>query len=157
MFKNTIVLRAFLYQISNKLKKLKTNFEDKSFIKKISKPELTNSILEDEKNRIEESGTSDDEYLPDLRKLQPYIYKPVFQKSPWKKANQEKNHQIRENTAVEVEILSDVFVVNANQRLLMQKIFATLIKKKFPESYFKGIISFVLEIVLSSNMLVRSK
>ena len=76
------MLRAFLYQISNKLKKLKTNFEDKSFIKKISKSELTNSILEDEKNRIEESGTSDDEYLPDLRKLQPYIYKPVFQKSP---------------------------------------------------------------------------
>ena len=48
----------------------------------------------------------------------------MFQKSPWKKAAQEINDQIRKKTAVELEIFSDVIVVNANQKLLMQKAFA---------------------------------
>ena len=48
---------------------------------------------------------------------------PVFHKSPRKKASQEKNHQIQKKPAVELEILSRVLVVNANQWLLMQKVF----------------------------------
>ena len=55
---------------------------------------------------------------------------PVFQKSPWKKSAQKKNHQIRNKASVELEILSGVIVVNANQRLLMQKAFTAWIKKK---------------------------
>ena len=47
------VLRAFLYKISSKLKKFKTNFEDK-----IS---LIKSASEDEDNESEKSITSDDE------------------------------------------------------------------------------------------------
>ena len=42
----------------------------------------------------------------------------VFQNNPWKKAAHEKNHHIRKKTK-ELEILSDVLVVNANERLLM--------------------------------------
>ena len=50
-FKKPIVLRAFLYKTASKLKKLKTNFEDKiSFIIKISKCELINSASENENN-----------------------------------------------------------------------------------------------------------
>ena len=56
------MLIVFLYKISSKLKKLKTNFEDKtSFIIKMSKSELINSASEDENNGTEESETSDDE------------------------------------------------------------------------------------------------
>ena len=47
----TFVIRAFLYKTASKLKKLKTNFEDKiSFIIKISKCELINSASENENN-----------------------------------------------------------------------------------------------------------
>ena len=57
-----MVLIVFLYKISSKLKKLKTNFEDKaSFIIKMSKSELINSASEDENNGTEESETSADE------------------------------------------------------------------------------------------------
>ena len=48
----------FLYRILSKLKKLKTNFEDKtSLVRKMSKPDLINSALEDGNNGNEESGT----------------------------------------------------------------------------------------------------
>ena len=58
------MLRAFLYKISSKLKKLKTNFEDKaSFIMKMSTSELLNSALEDENNGTKESETLDDTCL----------------------------------------------------------------------------------------------
>ena len=49
------MLRPFLCKISSELRKLKTNFEDKtSFIIKISKSELINSASEDENNGTEE-------------------------------------------------------------------------------------------------------
>ena len=40
----------------------------------MSKPELINSASEDQNNGTEESETSDDEYLLDFTKLQPYTY-----------------------------------------------------------------------------------
>ena len=40
----------------------------------MSKSELIKSALEDENNGIEESESSDDEYLSHFTKLQPYIY-----------------------------------------------------------------------------------
>ena len=80
-FKKSIVLRAFLSKISSKLKKLKTNFEDKtSFIIKMSQYELVNSALENENNGTEENETLDDEYLSDFTKLQPYMYKSCVSK-----------------------------------------------------------------------------
>ena len=85
------MLRAFLCKISSKLKKLKTNFEDKtSFIIKISKSELINSVSEDENNRTEESETSDDEYLPDVTDLQPYMYVTCISKESLKERCQAK-------------------------------------------------------------------
>ena len=66
-----------IYKISIKLKKLRTNFDDKTkFIIKTSKSELINS----ENNGTEESETSDDEYLSNFTKLQPYIYEPCFKR-----------------------------------------------------------------------------
>ena len=56
-----ICVRAFLYKISSKLKKLKLNFKNY-----VSKAELENSALEDENNGTEESETSDNEYLSDF-------------------------------------------------------------------------------------------
>ena len=67
--------------MSSKLEKLRTNFEDKTkFIIKISKSELINSASEDENNGTEESENSDDEYLSNFTKLQPYMYKPCFKR-----------------------------------------------------------------------------
>ena len=81
-----IYVRAFLYKISSKFKKLKVNFKDKTrFMIKISKTEFINSALEDENNGTEERETSDKEYLSDFTKLQPYIC-------------EEKNHQIQMKT-----------------------------------------------------------
>ena len=75
----------------------------------------------------------DDEYLPDFKKLQLHMYRPCFKRVPQRKLprKREKIHQIRKKKAVKLEILSNVLVVNANQRLLMQKTFAAWIKKKF--------------------------
>ena len=54
MFKKSM-LRAFLYKISSKLKKLKTNLEDRtSFIVKMSKPKFINSASKDGNNGTEE-------------------------------------------------------------------------------------------------------
>ena len=46
----------------------------------MSKSELRNSASEVENNGTEESETSDDEYLPELTKLQPYMYEPYLSK-----------------------------------------------------------------------------
>ena len=57
----------------------------------MSKSELVNR---DSASEDENSGT-EDEYLSDFTKLQPYIYDLVFQKSPWNKTSQEKNISFR--------------------------------------------------------------
>ena len=83
---------------------------------------------------------SDDDYFPDLTKLQ---------KNPWtsfinffeaqglymcssssaaQAAPQEKDHQIWKKTALELENAFGVLVVNTNQRLLMQKLFESWTK-----------------------------
>ena len=72
-----------MYKISSKLKKLKVNFEDKTglTVKKSKSETLNNdSASEDENSGIEESEISDDEYLSDFTKLQPYMYEPCVSK-----------------------------------------------------------------------------
>ena len=56
---------------------------------------------------------------------------PVFQKSLKKETAQEKNHEIPKKTLVGLKILSGVPVVNKNQWLLIEKIFAAWINIKF--------------------------
>ena len=86
-FKKAIVLRASLYKISSKFKKLKINFKDKtSSIIKMSKSELINSASEDEIYGTEESETID-EYLSEFTKLQPDIYEECDRKLPRKIIN----------------------------------------------------------------------
>ena len=46
----------------------------------MSKSELINSASEDENNGTEERQTSDDEYLSNFTKLQPYMYEPCVSK-----------------------------------------------------------------------------
>ena len=59
------------------------------------------------------------------------MYESCVSKESPKKTNQEKNLQIRKKRAAKLEILSGVLMVNANQRLVMQKAFAAWKKKKF--------------------------
>ena len=81
MYLRSGAYRAFLYKTSSKLKNLKANFEDKaSFIIKMSKSELKERASGDENNGIEESELSDDEYLSDFTKLQPYKCKSCVSK-----------------------------------------------------------------------------
>ena len=79
--------RAFLYKISSRFKKLKTHLED-----------ATSFNIKMSKSELKNSILEDENNL--LRKVA-----------------QEKNNQICKKTAVELAILSDVLVVNANQRL----------------------------------------
>ena len=64
---------------------------------------------------LKKSETSDNKYLPDFQNCNSTGTNPELQKSPWKKAAQEKNYHIRKKTAVELEILPGVFVVNTNR------------------------------------------
>ena len=77
-------------------------------------PINSDSASEDEKNGTEESETSDDQYLSDFTRLQPYVYEPSVSKE-----------------SVKLVILSGVFVANANQWLLIQKAFADSGNMKF--------------------------
>ena len=82
--------------MSSKLKKLKINFEDKTSLTiKISEsdePINSDSASEDENNGTEESETSDDQYLSDFTRLQPYMYEPSVSKESMKKNCREKKH-----------------------------------------------------------------
>ena len=76
-FKKIIVLGAFFQKISSKPRKLKKKLEDQtSFNIKMPKSELINSASKNGNNGTEKIETSDDEYLPDFTKWQPYMYKP---------------------------------------------------------------------------------
>ena len=73
---------------------------------------LINNASEDENKGTEEA--SDDEYLPDFTKLQPYFCNLCSKRVRERKLPREKNHQIQQKTAAELQILSEVLVVNAN-------------------------------------------
>ena len=127
------MLGAFLYKISSKLKKLKTNFEDKTrYIIKLSKSELINSASEGENNETEESWTSNDEYLSDFSKLQLQMYELCVSRDSMKESFQGKKSSDLEEDSSRIEILSGVLMVSTNQWLhrTMQKAFANWIKMK---------------------------
>ena len=124
------MLRAFLHKISSKLKKLKTNFEDKiSFIITISKSVLIKSASEDEDNGTEESETSDDEYWLDLTKLQPYMYKPCVSKESLKESCLGKESSDSEEDSSRIGNSLLCYCGKCKQRLLMQKEFAAWIEE----------------------------
>ena len=104
--------------------KPKTNCEDKTrFIIKISISERINSASEDARshyfNGTEESQNSDDKYLPDLTKPQPYMYETCVSKESVKESCIKKESSDSEEDSSRMQNV----VVNANQRLLMQKAF----------------------------------
>ena len=85
--------------------------------------------MEDKNNGTEESHTSDDEYLPVLTKLQLYMYEPCISKKSLKESCPGKKSSDFEEGSSKIRNLSGDLVVNANQRLLMQKACATWLKK----------------------------
>ena len=137
---------------------MKTNLEDKtSFIIKISKSELINSASEDENNGTEESKTSDDEYLSDITKLEPYMYNPCVSKETGKE-----NCPIKESLDSEEDTsrIGNTLWCSFDKYKPMAahpESICCLDKYEIRESYFKGILSIVFEIFLSSNLLIRRK
>ena len=103
----------------------------------MSKSELINCASEDENNRTEESETSDDEYLPDLTKLQPYMYENCISKESLKESCLGKESSDLEEDNSRIGNTLGVIVINLNQRLLMEKAFDALIKKKFLKVIWK--------------------
>ena len=77
---------------------------------------------------------------------------PVFQKSLWKKTDQEKNHQIQRKTLVGLEILSGALVVNTDQWLLMQKALAAWINMKFVKVISKAYFHSFFKYFYSANI-----
>ena len=92
-----------------------------------------------------------DEYFCDFTKLQPYMYEPCVSKESVKTA-QEKNDKIQKKTLVGLEILSCSCGKYKPMATHAESI-CCLDKYEISESYFKGILSFVFEIFLSSDLL----
>ena len=98
-----------------------------------------------------------DEYFCDFTKLQPYMYEPCVskesvKKKKKKKTTQERNDKIQKKTLVGLEILSCSYGKYKPMATHAESI-CCLDKYEISESYFKGILSFVFEIFLSSDLL----
>ena len=80
---------------------------------------------------------------------------PVFQKSPWKEIIQEKLSDWEGTRGIR----NTLWCSCGNYILMATHLesICCLDKYEIRESYFKGILSFVFEIFLSSNLLVRRK
>ena len=110
----------------------------------MSKSELINSASEDKNNGTEETETSHDEYLSELTKLPPDMYETcVSKESPNRRQHRIGNILWCSGTC--------------KRKATHAESICCLNKEEILESYFDGIISFILEIFLSSNKFVRSK
>ena len=74
------------------------------------------SASEDENNGTEESETSDDRYLSDFVKLQPYLYETCVSKESVKNCPGKESSDSDE--------YNGALVVNTNQWILIEKAFA---------------------------------
>ena len=123
---------------------------------KILKSELTNSASEDENNRTEESETSDNEYLSDFTKLQPYMCKPCVSKESVKEnCSGQESSDSEEDT---IEIGNTPWWCYCGKYKPMAahaESICCLDKYGICESFFKHILSFAFEVFLSSNLVVR--
>ena len=86
----TLFLIILKHLLKTSSVKILRKIESYKLYHKISKSKLINSASEHENNWSEESETSDDEYLLDLTKLQPYRYEPCVSKEPLKEICPEK-------------------------------------------------------------------
>ena len=124
-----------------------TNFEDKtSSVIKMSKSDLINSALEGENDGIEESENSDDEYLPDLTKLQSCIK----ERCVWKESMKE-NCPGKESTVSEEDTSrtgNTVWCSCGKYKPMATHTESICFFDKYEicESNFKGILSFAFEI-----------
>ena len=128
--------------------KPKTNCEDKTrFIIKISVSERINSASEDARshyfNGTEESQNSDDKYLPDLTKPQPYMYETCVSKESVKEScikkessdSEEDSSRIRNTLWCCGKCKSKT---THAESVYMQKAFAAWIKTKFLKVILKA-------------------
>ena len=121
------------------------------------KSKFINSASEDENNRTEESETSDDEYLPDFTKLQSYMYEPCVSKESMKENCPGNKLSDSEESTRKIENTLWYSCGKYKPMATHAESICRLDKYKTHESYFKGILSLVFEIILSSNFLVRRK
>ena len=104
----------------------------------MSKSELKNGAPEDENNGTEENEISDDEYLSDFKKLQPYKYEPCVSKEFIRKLLRKRIIRFRG------QMLSDVLVIAKPVGTHAESV-CCLDKYEIRGSYFK-VFSFAFEI-----------
>ena len=105
----------------------------------MSKSKLINSALEDENNGTEESETSDDEYLSNFTKLQPYMHEPCVSKESVKENCSRKTSDSEEDTSKIGNTLW-CFCGTYKPMATHAESIRSLDKYEIRESYFKGIV-----------------
>ena len=110
----------------------------------MSKSELINCASEDENNRTEESETSDDEYLPDLTKLQPYMYENCISKESLKESCLGKESSDLEEDSSRIGNTLGCYCDKFKSKASNGESIWCFNKEEIPESYLEGIISSVL-------------
>ena len=123
----------------------------------MSKSDLISSAFENENNETEKRETSDDEYLSDFTKLQPYMYKPCVLKTSVKENCPGKESLDSEEDTSKIGNTLLRFCGKYNPKDTHAESICCLDKYEIRESCFKSILSFVFEISLFSNLLVSKK
>ena len=124
---------------------------------KVPTSELIKSASEDKNDKTKESEISGDEFLPDLTKLQRYMYESCISKEFLKEGCLGKEPSDSEEEISKIGNTLMCFWGKCKSKAFHAESIHCLNKRKIPESYFEGIIPSFLEKCLSSNMLVRSK
>ena len=122
----------------------------------MSKSELINSASEVENNGTEETETSDDEYLPEVTKLHPYMYEPCASKESLKENSSGIESSDSQGDSSRIGNTLWCSCGKCKSKAPHAETICYLDKEEIPENYVEGILSFLLAIFLSSNMLVRS-
>ena len=105
---------------------------------------------------LKKGKLEDDEYLPDLTKLQPYIYKPCVSKESLKESCPGKESSDSEEDSSRIGNTLWCCCGKSKSKTTHAESICCLDEEEIPESYFEGILPFVLEVFLSSIMLIRS-
>ena len=117
----------------------------------MSKSELINSASEDENNG-KESETSDDEYLFDFTRYKPCVSKEFVKENyPGKESSDSQEDTSRIGNILWCSCGKYKPIATHEESICCMD------KYEIREIYFKGILSFLFEIFLSSNLLVRRK
>ena len=104
--------------------------------------------MEDKNNGTEESHTSDDEYLPVLTKLLLYMYEFCISRKSLKESCPGKKSSDFEEDSSKIRNTIWWSCGECKSKATHAESICCLVKEVIPESYFKGVLSFVWEIFL---------